>query len=187
VDGQGSIKKGMASVSALVNLGIVVSTVVAMELLARYSHEHIMHGWGWGWHKSHHDMERSTFERNDLYALVFSLPSIALIYFGVELEHWMLWVGVGMTIYGFLYFLVHDALVHQRWPFRLVPKGRYLKRLVQAHRLHHAVHGQQGCVSFGFLYAEPVDALKAKLKSLHGGRFDASAAGVRAGDGAELS
>ncbi len=172
----------MAGMSALVNFGIVIATVAAMELVARYSHEHIMHGWGWGWHKSHHDIEGGTFERNDLYAVVFAMPSIALIYFGVAFEHWMLWVGVGMTTYGFLYFFVHDALVHQRWLFRVLPKGRYLKRLVQAHRLHHAVHGKDDCVSFGFLYAEPIETLKAKLKAMHGGRFDATAAGLREGE-----
>ncbi len=163
----------------LSSIGIVILTVAAMELVARYGHEHVMHRWGWGWHKSHHEARHGVFEKNDLYAVVFALPSIALIYFGTEYGHWMLWVGVGMTAYGMLYFFMHDALVHERWPFRIVPKGRYLKRVVQAHRLHHAVHGQHGCVSFGFLYAEPVDVLKAKLKARHGGRFDAQAAGVR--------
>jgi beta-carotene 3-hydroxylase len=37
-----------------------------------------------------------------------------------------------------LYTFVHDGLVHRRFPFAGSPIG-YLKRLVQAHRLHHAV------------------------------------------------
>lgn len=169
--------------SAMVNVLIVIVTVAAMELVARYTHKHIMHGWGWGWHKSHHQREGRTLELNDLYAVAFSIPSILLIYFGVELGHWMLWVGVGMTIYGILYFLVHDALVHERWPFRMKPKGGYLKRLVQAHRLHHAVEDRDGCVSFGFLYAGPIDKLKAELRALHGGHFDAAAARGESGSG----
>lgn len=152
----------------LINIAIVIATVAGMELVARYSHEHIMHGWGWGWHASHHSNEGETFERNDLYAVVFAVPSMLLIYLGVEYEHWCGWVGLGMTIYGFLYFVVHDGLVHNRWPFRLVPRSGYLKRLVQAHRMHHAVHGREGCVSFGFLYARPVQELKAELKAKHG-------------------
>ena len=48
-------------------------------------------------------------------------------------------VDLAMTIYGALYFIVHDGLVHQRWPFRHVPRRVYLKRLVQAHRLRHQV------------------------------------------------
>ena len=66
-------------------------------------------------------------------------------------------------VYGILYFLVHDGMVHQRWPFRYVPRRGYLKRLVQAHRMHHAVDGRDGCVSFGFLYAPPVGELKRRL------------------------
>jgi beta-carotene 3-hydroxylase len=27
-----------------------------------------------------------------------------------------------MTLYGALYFMVHDGLVHQRWPFRYIPR-----------------------------------------------------------------
>jgi beta-carotene 3-hydroxylase len=81
-----------------------------------------------------------------------------------------------MTIYGFLYFFVHDGLVHKRWPFRVAPKGAYLIRLVQAHRMHHAVQTKEGCVSFGFLYAPPLKQLKEELRRLHGGNFDAEAA-----------
>lgn len=151
--------------SALLNSLIVIATVVTMELVARYSHEYIMHGWGWIWHKSHHEHHAKKFERNDLYAVVFAVPSILLIYFGVEFDHWLLWVGVGMTAYGLLYFLFHDALVHNRWSFKLVPKGLYMKRIVQAHRMHHAVHTRDGCVSFGFLYAPSIHKLKAELRA----------------------
>ena len=70
-----------------------------------------------------------------------------------------------MTLYGVLYFLVHDGLVHRRWPFRYTPRNGYLKRLVEAHRLHHAVSGKEGCVSFGFLYAQRPDVLRARLKA----------------------
>lgn len=150
--------------SLLLNAFIVVATVAAMELVARYSHEYIMHGWGWAWHKSHHEPHDNTFERNDLFAVVFAVPSILLIYLGVEFGNELLWVGVGMTIYGIIYFLFHDALVHNRWPFKLVPKGRYMKRIVQAHRMHHAVRGREGCVSFGFLYAPPIAQLRAELR-----------------------
>ena len=69
-----------------------------------------------------------------------------------------------MGVYGLLYFIVHDGLVHQRWPFRHVPRSGYLKRLVQAHRLHHAVEGRDGAVSFGFLYAPPVGRLREQLR-----------------------
>ena len=40
-----------------------------------------------------------------------------------------------------------------------------MKRLVQAHRLHHAAHTKDGCVSFGFIWAGNVRKLKAQLKA----------------------
>ena len=73
--------------------------------------------------------------------------------------------AVGVTGYGVLYAVVHDGLVHHRWPFRLTPRHGYAKRLVQAHRLHHATLGRAGAVSFGFLYAPDVRRLKARLRA----------------------
>jgi beta-carotene 3-hydroxylase len=87
-----------------------------------------------------------------------------------------------MTAYGFLYFVAHDGLVHRRWPFHYVPRRGYLKRLYQAHRMHHAVRGREGAVSFGFLYAPPVATLKRRLQTLQRdaaiGRPDASRSGT---------
>ena len=155
--------------NVLINLGIVVLTVAAMEAVAHLSHKYIMHGWGWGWHQSHHVEHDNALERNDLYAVVFAIPSILLILFGTLYDHPVVWVGTGMTVYGFLYFFFHDALVHERWPWRVKPHGKYMTRLVQAHRMHHAVPGKEGCVSFGFLYAPDVRALKEELRAKHGG------------------
>ncbi len=44
------------------------------------------------------------------------------------------------------------------------PRGGYLKRLVQAHHLHHATTSKEGGVSFGFVLARDPTALKAELK-----------------------
>ncbi|HBW08103.1 MAG TPA: beta-carotene hydroxylase, partial [Pseudomonas sp.] len=48
-------------------------------------------------------------------------------------------------------------------------RNGYLKRLYQAHRMHHAVEGKERCVSFGFLYAPPLPVLKRQLRELHDG------------------
>ena len=160
----------------LYNTLIVLGTIAAMELIAALSHKYIMHGWGWGWHLSHHEPRKGWFEVNDLYAVVFAVLSVVLIYLG-SIGYWPLqWIGAGMTAYGLLYFMVHDGLVHQRWPFRYVPRKGYLKRLYMAHRLHHAVRGREGCVSFGFLYAPPVAKLQATLRQRHGRRKRADVA-----------
>ena len=141
---------------------LVIGTVAFMEWFASWSHEHIMHGWGWGWHKSHHEPHDGALEENDLYAAVFAVFAMALFILG-SLFWPLLWIAIGVSVYGVLYFVMHDGLVHQRWPFHLIPRRGYLKRVYQAHRLHHAVEGRDGCVSFGFVYAEPVDVLVKKL------------------------
>jgi beta-carotene 3-hydroxylase len=46
-----------------------------------------------------------------------------------------------------------------------VPKQGYFKRLLQAHRLHHAVEGKDGTVSHGFLFARKPAVLKAQLRA----------------------
>jgi beta-carotene 3-hydroxylase len=157
----------------LVNTGVVLASVLAMEWIAWASHKYVMHRWGWGWHRSHHESKRRGLERNDLYAIVFAAVAIVLIALGNQGLWPLTWVGLGMTIYGFLYFVVHDGLVHRRWPFRHVPKRGYLKRLLQAHRLHHAVQARNECVSFGFLYAPPVaglrDEFRARVRSASNG------------------
>lgn len=149
----------------LTNAAIVIATVAFMEFVAYAAHRWIMHGFGWGWHRSHHEPHEGAFELNDLYAACFALFAIALFAIGSAWWPWLFWIALGITIYGALYFVVHDGLVHQRWPFRHRPRHPYLKRLVQAHRLHHAVEGKEGCVSFGFLYAPPVKDLRASLKA----------------------
>ncbi|WP_240325623.1 sterol desaturase family protein [Sphingomonas mesophila] len=140
-----------------------MTTVVAMEVVAAAVHRFVMHGPGWGWHRSHHEPREGAFERNDLYAILFAALSIGLFIAG---GRWpaLWWVGVGLVVYGLLYTLLHDGLVHRRLPIGLVPRRGYLKRLVQAHRLHHAVKDREGAVSFGFLYAPPVSKLIGQMR-----------------------
>ncbi|TLU68787.1 beta-carotene hydroxylase [Enterobacter sp. MF024] len=168
---------------ALYNTVIVLLTVAAMELIAALAHKYIMHGWGWGWHESHHEPRTGWFEVNDLYAVVFAVLAIVLIALGTWGIWPLQWIGAGMTAYGALYFIVHDGLVHQRWPFRYIPRKGYLKRLYLAHRLHHAVRGKEDCVSFGFLYAPPIDKLQATLRQRKAHRA-ASEGAARARTGA---
>lgn len=132
---------------------IVAVTVMAMEGVAWLSHRYLMHGPGWGWHASHHAQRRSSFEKNDLFALLFAALAIVLIYAGTSGMWPLQWVGAGMTAYGALYAIAHDGMVHRRWPMRYVPRRGYLKRLYQAHRLHHASSEREGGVFFGFLFA----------------------------------
>lgn len=145
-------------------LSIVAVTVVLMEGVAAGVHRFVMHGFGWNWHRSHHEKRVGFFERNDLYAVFFATVSVLLFWLGSRLPP-LWWVGVGMAAYGILYSLLHDGLVHRRMPMLRTPRKGYLKRLVQAHRLHHATSERRGAVSFGFLYAPPIAQLIEDLRS----------------------
>ena len=142
---------------------VVVGMVVFMECFAWATHKYVMHGIGWGWHRSHHEPYAGRFEKNDLYAVVFSVIVVALFAAGWAWEP-LWWAALGITIYGGIYAFVHDMLVHQRFGYRWVPRRGYFKRLHQAHRLHHATKGRDGAVSFGFLFAPHPNRLKQKLR-----------------------
>ncbi len=146
----------------------VLATVLAMEFVAWSSHKYIMHGFGWGWHRDHHERHDRMFEKNDLYAIVGAGMSISMFAIGSPMVRgaaaWEpgTWIGLGILVYGVIYSLIHDGLVHQRY-FRWVPKRGYAKRLVQAHKLHHATAGKEGGVSFGFVFARDPAVLKREL------------------------
>lgn len=163
----------IAGMALLTDTLIVILTASIMEAVAWGTHRYVMHGAGWGWHRSHHEPREGAFELNDLYAVVFALLSMLLIYAGSRGWWPGIPLGLGMTLYGLLYFVVHDGLVHQRWPFRHTPRNAYLRRLVQAHKMHHAVEGREGCVSFGFIYAPPIRRLKAELQASRAARLRA--------------
>lgn len=142
-------------IEALINCGIVVGTFLFMEWVAWATHKYIMHGFLWSWHKSHHTMHDHTLEKNDLFAVVFSLPSIVLIWMGNYLEGWgvLAYFGYGVMSYGIFYFLFHDVLVHRRIKFKINPRKGYLNRIMNAHYVHHEKRTKDGGKAFGFLWA----------------------------------
>jgi beta-carotene 3-hydroxylase len=156
--------------SFLIPALIVLASAIAMEIVAWSSHKYIMHGFGWGWHRDHHERHDRTFEKNDLYAIVGAAISISFFALGSPLvmgaAAWWpgTWIGLGVLVYGVIYSLIHDGLVHQRY-FHHVPRGGYPMRLVQAHKLHHATEGKEGGVSFGFVFARDPKVLKRELKA----------------------
>ena len=155
--------------AVLLPILIVLATLLAMEGVAWASHRYIMHGFGWAWHRDHHEPHDKVLEKNDLFGLVGAAMSISMFALGSPLvmgtDAWWpaTWIGLGILGYGIVYTLVHDGLVHQRY-FRWVPKSGYAKRIVQAHKLHHATIGKEGGVSFGFVFARDPAKLKAELK-----------------------
>ena len=140
--------------------------LAGMEAVAWTTHRYLMHGPLWRWHRSHHEPRRGVFEANDLFGLVFAVPPIALFAVAGELgQPALAWLAGGMTAYGVLYMLVHDGLVHRRFPLPLRTGRGYLERLVRAHHQHHMTRSRDGAVSFGFLVAPDPLRLAAHLRA----------------------
>ncbi|WP_338765016.1 beta-carotene hydroxylase [Bernardetia sp. ABR2-2B] len=137
---------------------IIISILTAffMEGIAWFTHKYIMHGFLWFLHKSHHSNHDHTLEVNDVFAVIFSVQSMAMIIIGIEYPEWniLLAVGIGISIYGVMYAIFHDVLTHNRIPFlKIKIKNPYLKRIVRAHGVHHRSHKKNDSEAYGFLYA----------------------------------
>jgi beta-carotene 3-hydroxylase len=120
-----------------------------MEMSGWFIHKFIMHGPLWGIHKTHHQPSKSFFELNDLFSLLFGSIAVILIFLGVEKLDYRFWIGIGISIYGLLYFFIHDVLVHRRLKWFERPKNKFLLGILKAHQAHHATNKKDDAVSFG--------------------------------------
>lgn len=144
----------MNLITILVCALITVATFLFWEFVAWFTHKYIMHGVLWVWHKSHHTVHDHTLEKNDWFAVVFSLPSIALFWYSSTTSNpYLFAVALGILCYGLFYLIFHDVIVHQRIKWRPAKRSKYLQRMIHAHYVHHAKHTKEGCEAFGFLYA----------------------------------
>jgi beta-carotene 3-hydroxylase len=127
---------------------LAIAVFVVMEPVTTVVHRLVMHGGGWGWHRSHHRPSTGRFEANDLYPVVFSAVTIGVLCVGVFGGVGVLVpVGIGVTAYGAAYTLLHDVAIHGRLPLRT--PGRLLDPWRRAHAIHHrfndAPYGPRSC------------------------------------------
>lgn len=133
---------------------IIVLIFCFMEGVAWFLHRFVMHGLGWYLHEDHHRYTKGRFEKNDIFGLFFSMLSFVLIFtgflggFDIRLP-----IGIGVACYGIGYFLVHDIFFHKRIKIKYRPKSNYMKRVLNAHTIHHQKSKPHKGVCFGFLYA----------------------------------
>tara|TARA_Y100001935_G_C17274734_1_gene494012 strand:+ start:424 stop:879 length:456 start_codon:yes stop_codon:yes gene_type:complete len=141
--------------SLILKVSIVIGTFIFMEGVAWFTHKYIMHGFLWNLHKSHHKVHKHFFEMNDLFAVIFSIPSILLIYIGYSYESYSIlkYFGIGIFLYGVAYIIFHDIIVHRRIKINFKINSEYMKRIMNAHYVHHKVHTKEGAKAFGFLFA----------------------------------
>lgn len=137
---------------------VTISAVLAMEFVAWFAHKYVMHGLLWNWHEDHHQPQHNDgfFEKNDLFFLVFAIPSATCYIVGLNSVHfWLLFVGIGISIYGMIYFLIHDVYIHRRFKWFKQLDNKYSRAILRAHGSHHAVQTKYGCESFGLLIVNP--------------------------------
>jgi beta-carotene 3-hydroxylase len=112
---------------------------VLMEPVTAVVHRLVMHRFGMGWHRSHHEPPSRALEANDLFPVAFATATIAMLCIGFFAEvapGVLIPVGIGVTAYGAGYLLVHDVVIHRRLSFVRVP-DTLLERWRVAHNVHH--------------------------------------------------
>ena len=96
--------------SLILNISIVIVTFWLMEFIAWATHKYVMHGFLWKLHKDHHQVNKNRILENNDAFLIFAIPGATFMIIGSTL----LYIGIGITLYGFAYFFVHEVFIHQR-------------------------------------------------------------------------
>jgi len=135
---------------------ITFGAFAGMEFVAWFAHKYIMHGFLWVWHEDHHrphHEKEGFFEKNDLFFIVFAIPSAVCYMLGGLIDGYfpLLFVGIGISLYGITYFLIHDVYIHRRFKWFKQLDNKYSKGILRAHGAHHAKTSKEDCESFGLL------------------------------------
>ncbi|MGZ5286593.1 MAG: beta-carotene hydroxylase [Flavisolibacter sp.] len=140
--------------SVALGILITIGSFVAMEGVAWFTHKFIMHGPLWSLHRDHHKKETyGFFERNDFFFLIFALPGMACLFFGLRQDYnFLFYIGLGITIYGFAYFLVHEIFIHQRFKMFRNTDNAYFAAIRRAHKIHHKHLDKHDGECFGMLW-----------------------------------
>lgn len=152
---------------ALVWVPTALATAAAMDVWAALLHGLVWHGPLWGVHRSHHDERPHRWEANDALSVLHAPIAIAAILWGCHAapglaREVVFGVGVGMTLFGLAYLVVHDGLVHGRLPVAFLERWGYLRRVARCHRVHHGTSA--GGAPYGLFFGAWELALRARVK-----------------------
>jgi beta-carotene 3-hydroxylase len=132
---------------------VVGFTFLAMEGLSYVLHRYLFHGVLWRIHQSHHIAKVGRWgrapwhlETNDLFSFLFAAFAVAAFAWPPT---W--WIGFGITLYGTIYFVVHDAVTHRRF-FPLDLNWAWVVRIRDAHRAHHNDVSKVGVGPYGLFF-----------------------------------
>lgn len=137
----------------MLSLFITIAAFLGMEFMAWFTHKYVMHGFMWYFHKDHHVKDHhSPFEKNDVFFLIYATPGALLMITGIMADFdFKFFVGLGITLYGFTYFLVHDVFIHQRFKWFRNTTHPYFLAIRKAHKAHHKVITKEHGTCFGML------------------------------------
>ena len=152
----------------MIDFLITLSTFLSMEGITWLTHRFVMHGFLWNLHKDHHNKNpHSFFERNDYFFVIFAIPAICLFALGTFFPtlSGLFYIGLGITLYGFAYFMVHEIFIHQRFKILNRTDNIYFRAIRKAHKVHHKHLGKEEGECFGMLMVPLKYFLEASKKS----------------------
>ena len=124
---------------------LTILAFIGMEIFSYLAHRYLFHGVLWKIHQTHHQANKFFLELNDVFSLIFALVSVGLMFSGNSVAFP---VGLGIAIYGFVYFITHDFFTHRRFlPFKSTNK--ILLAIRAAHQRHHQTTEKIGIEPFG--------------------------------------
>ena len=134
----------------ILHIAIILGTLAGMEAFSWFIHKYLFHGPLWFIHKSHHQQRSGWFEFNDIFSLLFAGIAIGLMWMGrIDMDS-KFWVGVGITVYGIIYFIFHDWFIHNRLK-SFKTANSYLLGIRRAHKIHHKSTEKNPSEEFGLL------------------------------------
>lgn len=142
----------------VVSLLLVILGFFGMEVVTYVVHRFVMHGSFERLHISHHRNAAAEYadkspEPNDVFPLAFSVVVVAAFWAGFNVSGlaWFIPLFLGVTLYGIVYTVVHDGMIHGRirWMKRL--NSGWSKSLATAHRSHHHSNGEPYGMLFPWL------------------------------------
>lgn len=130
---------------------LVTGGFLFIEIISLLMHKFLQHGILWVLHEDHHRASKGKLEKNDLFTLFFTVVTILLLIFGfLNGFDFKFWFGLGIFLYGMGFFLYHDIVFHKRIKIKYRPKMKYIKRVINAHRMHHQKSTPNKGINFGF-------------------------------------
>jgi len=121
----------------------MLMSFAGMEFVSYFLHRFVYHGLFWMIHKSHHEPRKGAFEFNDIFPTVLAAVTMVLMLYSLSpsgsLE--LLAVTIGVTMYGTVYFVVHDLYIHRRSK-AVALRMPFLARVKKAHAHHHRLGGE---------------------------------------------